>query len=62
MNVRETLVRYGADTLSDAQLLEALLTTARPGRAEGYCRWSPERWVGAHRIAGLPLPSQAQAS
>jgi DNA repair protein RadC len=35
LSVAETTARYGPETLSDAQLVEAMLTRIRPGRAEG---------------------------
>lgn len=35
LSAAETTARYGPETLSDAQLVEAMLTRIRPGRAEG---------------------------
>ena len=35
LSVAETTARYGPETLSDTQLIEALLNRSRPGRAEG---------------------------
>ncbi len=37
-HVVEALSRYGPESLSDAQLVEALLTRVEPGRAEGILR------------------------
>jgi len=35
LSVAETTARYGPETLSDSQLIQAMLNRTRPGRAEG---------------------------